>query len=249
MVEELERFLRRIAMLPLLVPVLLFAGWGLGKVTARGIALPPGAPVRIAAAASTPRAHLESLSRYMTDVHDAGTDTEDWLHLYQNHVLPVERSMAGWGVDEGLARQVAWPLVANAYERGIDPATVVAIILVESSGRPEATSNVGARGLMQVMPLHQGHWGCGPDLYDIESNLCYGTSILGWNLDRFDGDERRALLAYNGCVHGTNTPGCHSYPDKVMRLRERLRSEWRAAPIYSYLPTAPGSTPGTTGAP
>jgi hypothetical protein len=243
MVEELERLVRRVALLPLLIPVLLFGGWGLGKVTAKGIALPPGAPVRIASAANTPQAQLESLSAYMAGVADEGTDTEAWLHLYRNHVLPVERSLTGWGVNEDLARRVAWPLVENAYQRGLDPATVAAIMLVESSGRPGATSIVGARGLMQIMPLHRGHWGCGPDLYDIESNLCYGTSILDWNLDRFDGDERRALLAYNGCVRGTNTPGCHSYPDKVFRLRDRLRRAWRAAPLYSALPDASGIVP------
>jgi soluble lytic murein transglycosylase-like protein len=110
---------------------------------------------------------------------------------------------------------VAWPLVENSYERGLDPATVVAILLIESSGRPDATSFMGARGLMQVMPMHQGRWqGCGEDLYDIESNLCYGTSILAWLLGRNGGDERRALLAYNGCVRGTNTPNCHTYPDQ-----------------------------------
>ena len=231
MVESLERLLRRLVVLPIMIPVLLFGGWGLGKVTLRGIALPPGAPIRIASAASTPAAQLESLSAFMAEMREEGADTEAWLLLYNNHVRPVEQSMADWGVDDALARQVAWPLVENAYERGLDPATVVAIILVESSGRPDAISNVGARGLMQIMPLHLGHWGCGTDLHDIESNLCYGTSILEWNLDRFGGNERRALLAYNGCVRGTNTPGCHSYPDKVFRLRERFRDEWRSAPL------------------
>ncbi|MFW6331590.1 MAG: lytic transglycosylase domain-containing protein, partial [Gemmatimonadota bacterium] len=163
-----------------------------------------------------------------------GRDTEEYVRLYQNHVRPVEQSLARWGLAAELARRVAWPLVENAYERGLDPATVVAIVLVESSGRPSATSFVGARGLMQVMPMHKGRWDCGPDLYDIESNLCYGTSILADNLDRFGGDERRALLAYNGCVRGTNTPDCHTYPDKVRRLRDRVRREWQTLAPAGY---------------
>lgn len=245
MVEELERLIRRLAVFPLVIPVLLLGGWGLGKVTARGIALPPGAPVRIAAAATTPAAHLESLATFMAGVRDEGEDTEAWVLLYNNHVRPVERSLARWGINRALARRVAWPLVENAYARGIDPATVAAIMLVESSGRPDATSVVGARGLMQVMPLHLGHWECGPDLYDIDSNLCYGTAILEWNLDRFDGNERRALLAYNGCVHGRNTPGCHTYPDRVFRLRDRFHREWRVAPAQ----LGARSRPGSVGAP
>jgi hypothetical protein len=32
---------------------------------------------------------------------------------------------------------------------------------------------------------------------------------------------RKALLRYNGCVHGTNTKDCHGYPDVVRREVER----------------------------
>jgi len=227
MVEEIEHLLRRARVLPLILPVLLFSGWGLGKLTARGIALPENVPIQIAAAAHTPREQLETLSRYMSAVRNDGRETESYVLLYQNHVRPVEKSLERWGVRSELARRVAWPLVENAYERGLDPATVVAIVLVESSGRPGATSFVGARGLMQIMPMHQGLWrGCGGDMYEIETNLCYGTSILADNLRRFRGDERRALLAYNGCVRGTNTPNCHTYPAEVSRIRARVRQEW-----------------------
>lgn len=228
MLDDLERLVRRAKLAPLILPVLLFGGWGLGKATHAGIALPVDAPLGVATAASTPHEHLEQLSRYMSSMRKYGEDTEEYVLLYRNHIRPVESSLIDWGVEESLARKVAWPLVENAYERGLDPATVVAIVLVESSGKPDATSFVGARGLMQIMPLHKGLWrGCVGDMYDIDTNLCYGTSILADNLRRFRGDERRALLAYNGCVRGTNTPNCHTYPDKVSRIRERVRQEWQ----------------------
>lgn len=244
MVEELERLLKRALALPLiLLPVLLFTGLGLGKVTARGIMLPEGAPVRIAAAAYTPRAQLESLSNHMAMLRTSGAETEEYVLLYRNHVRPVELSLKDWGLDAELSRRVAWPLVENAYERGLDPATVVAVLLVESSGRPDATSFMGARGLMQIMPLHLGHWqGCGEDLYDIDSNLCYGTSILAQLLRRFNGDERRALLAYNGCVRGTNTPNCHTYPAKVKRIRDRIQVEWERLEPETYESLTLGGT-------
>jgi hypothetical protein len=240
MVDELERLLARLLMLPLLLlPVLLLTGLTLGKATTRGIMLDEGVPVRIAAAVHTPRQHLEALSTYMAAVRADGRETEDYVLLYRNHVRPVEQSLQDWGVDPELARRVAWPLVENSYERALDVATVVAILLLESSGQPDATSFVGARGLMQVMPMHQGRWqGCGDDLYDIESNLCYGTSILAWLLDRHSGDERRALLAYNGCVRGTNTPNCHTYPVRVKRLRDRIQQEWERVEPESYRPEA-----------
>jgi soluble lytic murein transglycosylase-like protein len=172
-----------------------------------------------------------------------GRDTEDYVLMYRNHVRPVEHSLAGWGVNADLARRVAWPLVEYSYDRGLDPATVVAILLVESGGRPHATSFVGARGIMQVMPMHRGRWpGCGDDLYDIETNLCYGTSILAWFLRLHNGDERRALLGYNGCVRGTNTPNCHTYPVKVRRIRDRVQREWERLEPELHAPALYGTS-------
>ncbi len=234
MVDELETFLKRAALLPLAAPILFLAGWALGEATTRGISLPEGTPVRVAAARFTPRVHLEALSAYMGTLRADGEQTEEYVTLYSNHVRPVESSLERWGISPALARRVAWPLVEHSYARGLDPATVVAVVLVESSGKPTATSFVGARGLMQVMPMHEGHWGCQGDLYGIESNLCYGTRILAWNLARFQGDEQRALLAYNGCVNGTNTPNCHTYPSKVHRMRELVRAEWRRVAPDAY---------------
>jgi soluble lytic murein transglycosylase-like protein len=234
MIEELESLLKRALLLPLAIPLFLLAGWGLGHLTSREISLPEGSPVRVAAARFTPQADLEVLSRYMGELRTDGKDTEEYVTLYRDHVRPVEASLKRWGISPNLARKVAWPLVEESYARGLDPAMVVAIVLVESSGKPTATSFVGARGLMQIMPIHEGHWGCGENLYDIEANLCYGTRILAWNLARFQGDENRALLAYNGCVNGTNTPGCHNYPAKVRRMRELVRAEWRRLAPESY---------------
>jgi soluble lytic murein transglycosylase-like protein len=64
---------------------------------------------------------------------------------------------------------------------------------------------------MQVMPFHAGKWGCASgDLFEIESNICHGVRILASELNDA-GDLSRALLRYNGCVRGTNTPDCRQY--------------------------------------
>lgn len=227
-ISELERLARRVRALPLAAPVLLLGGFSLGKLTARSLALPEDTPVRIEAAARLPRFQLEALSRHMERLRNDGERTEEYVVLYRDHVGPIEEALRRRGVPDATARNVAWPLVEHAYRRGLDPAMVLSVLLIESRGRPGATSPVGARGLMQVMPDWVGRWrGCGRNLYDIEDNLCHGTSILAWYFNRHDGDERRALLAYNGCVRGTNTPDCFQYPDKVQQIRREIRAELR----------------------
>jgi len=37
-----------------------------------------------------------------------------------------------------------------------------------------------------------------------------------------------ALQAYNGCVHGKNTPGCHTYTSKVIKARNLTESQMLA---------------------
>ncbi len=230
LLADLERRIRRFLVVPLAAPVLLFVGAGIGRVANRSLALPPGTPVR--SGIHIPGIQLESFGRYMTALHEDGRRTASYVSVYHDQVEPIERSLRRRGVDATTARQVAWPLVENSRRNGLDPATVLAVTLIESRGRPDATSTVGARGLMQVMPMHSGRWrGCGRDLYDIRDNLCNGTRILAWYLRQYGDDERRALLGYNGCVNGTTTPDCWRYPERVRRQRQTLLREWgRAAP-------------------
>ena len=93
----------------------------------------------------------------------------------------------------------------------------LAVLLVENPALdPSARSFMGAQGLMQVMPFHRGKWPpCEPRLDDVESNICHGASIFASYLKQTGGDVDRALLRYNGCVHGTNTPNCHQYANHV----------------------------------
>jgi hypothetical protein len=224
--EDLEMLLRRIRAVGLAAPLLLVVGFGVGNAGTDHLESTEG-EVRLAALeAPAPRVHLELLSRHMERLQDTGAQTEDWVALYQDHVAPVEAVLRRRGVSETTARQVAWPLVQHSYRRGLDPAFVLSVVLIESGGKPKATSFVGARGLMQVMPLWEGHWrNCGRDLYDIEANLCNGTSILAHYISRNPGDENKALLRYNGCVRGTNTPNCFTYPQKVARLKHQVQRE------------------------
>lgn len=119
-----------------------------------------------------------------------------------------------------VADRIAKAVVAEGRRKKIDPSLLVGVMLVESSNlNPRARSFVGATGLMQVMPFHRGRWGCkSKDLYNIESNICHGVSVLA-DAIKHAPNLRVALQRYNGCVRGTNTPGCGSYWGKVLRAK------------------------------
>jgi hypothetical protein len=240
LLEDLEALGRRLRALPIVGVVLIAGGFGAGNITTRFLDLPEDRPVRVASSEHIPQIYLESLSRVMAQVRSAGDETVEYVSLYREHIEPVEQTLIKRGIPAATARRVAWPLVQHSYRNRLDPATVLAVMMVESGGRPHVTSFVGARGLMQVMPFWAGHWrSCGTDLYDIDANLCHGTNILAYYYSRNNGDERRALLGYNGCVRGTNTPNCHTYPDKVASIRRQFDRE---------LQLARGSAPTGSGA-
>ena len=131
--------------------------------------------------------------------------------------------------DQATADRIAGAIVDEGSRRNLDPALLAGVLLTEDvTLDTTARSFVGARGLMQVMPDHAGKWGCSSsNLFSIESNICHGASILQDNV-RNSPNMRTALLRYNGCVRGSNTPGCHSYPDKVMRAANRTTAQMLA---------------------
>ena len=89
-----------------------------------------------------------------------------------------------------------------ADEFGLSRALVKSVVWAESGFDPKATSHKGAKGLMQLMP--ETFEACavalgikGSDIYDVKTSLRCGCYYLSLMLDRFDGDERAALMAYN----------------------------------------------------
>jgi soluble lytic murein transglycosylase-like protein len=152
---------------------------------------------------------------------------------YESRVEPVEQILAPYHHDGHFVRTVSVALVAEGERVGIDPRALASVLLVENPWLdPHARSSVGAVGLMQVMPFHAGRWGCSSsDLTDIETNVCHGARIFAAYLEQHAGDVDRALLAYNGCVRGTNTPQCHLYPNHVYSRAGRMAMRyWLDAP-------------------
>lgn len=142
-------------------------------------------------------------------------------------------------MSQARADSIARYAVREAFLRGIPPAVIFGIMLTENAQFvSRARSNVGAVGLMQVYPKVwfkelSKKFG-DPNIEADSTNLRYGVFILetylkprrkaatpGHVVTTQPGSLMKGLLRYNGCVRGTNTPRCHTYPNKVQRFVER----------------------------
>ncbi|BBO71963.1 hypothetical protein DSCA_58930 [Desulfosarcina alkanivorans] len=77
------------------------------------------------------------------------------------------------------------------------PAKLIeSVIQAESSFRVDAVSPAGAQGLMQLMPGTAKELGV-DDPFDVRQNIDGGAGYLRRMMDRFGGDVKLALAAYN----------------------------------------------------
>lgn len=94
-------------------------------------------------------------------------------------------------------------------ENGLEPTFVAGVIYAESRFRPDAESHQDAYGLMQMLPetaeFVQQRSGIEGDFTDPRTNIRLGTWYLSYLDERYRGDERLMLAAYNsgeGTVDG-----------------------------------------------
>lgn len=123
-----------------------------------------------------------------------------------------------------------------AYNTGLDPNLIRAVIQTESSFRTNAVSSCGAQGLMQLMPGTAKELGV-KDSFDAYQNVNGGATYLKKQIDRF-GDVRLALAAYNTgpariaslkitdaddeSEYGKISSGVRGYVDKVMTYYDQF---------------------------
>jgi hypothetical protein len=110
-----------------------------------------------------------------------------------------------------------------AAKYNMPPELITAVIRAESNFKTNAVSSAGAQGLMQLMPATAKELGV-KNSFDIEQNIDGGTKYLRKMLDRFGGNVRQALAAYNagpGAVIKYN--GRVPYPETRQYIKRVIR--------------------------
>ena len=87
-------------------------------------------------------------------------------------------------------------IAAAARARNLSETLLLAVIAVESAGKPRALSPKGAQGLMQLIPATAARFGV-KDAFEPAANIAGGAAYLDWLLGEFSGDILLALAGYN----------------------------------------------------
>ncbi len=143
-------------------------------------------------------------------------EEEAWLQQ-------MSRKLARFVPDEEERIELLTTIHWEASRAGLDPQLVLGLIQVESGFHKYATSVVGARGYMQVMPFWTRQIGSREhNLFQLRTNLRYGCVILRHYIDIEKGDLFRALGRYNGSL------GQPEYPNMVVGAWKR---NWDYTPM------------------
>src|SRR5262245_59888364 len=93
-------------------------------------------------------------------------------------------------------QELAGAVARSARDNRLSPALLLAVMKAESDFNPVAISKAGAVGLMQLIPETAIRHGV-RNLCDTTENVAGGARHLRYLLDRFHGNTRLALAAYN----------------------------------------------------
>jgi len=151
-------------------------------------------------------------------------------------ILALAEKHRTYGDRERL-QQLADTIYQESLAESLDPLLVAAIISMESSFRPAVVSEAGAVGLMQLRPFvaqdvaerHDLLWSGEITLVEPNQNVRLGVRYYRELVDRFQGDERLALIAYNRGptrlrlqMRDSGPEVASRYAESVLRLYQQL---------------------------
>lgn len=147
----------------------------------------------------TPPPAAGALLREVRDLREQLIAREGELDVAR---IQLDRANAvlGYSAKYGIPADLAGAVYDIALSEGLTPDMAFPLVELESNFDLKAKSHMGAVGLTQVLPTTARLYEPGltlSQLYDRDTNLRLGFRYLRDLLDRYEGDEERALLAYN----------------------------------------------------
>ena len=162
----------------------------------------------------------------------------------------------GWGYYQRYTHPLRYESYVEKYSRenGLDKYLVYAVIKTESGFDPGAVSNVGARGLMQIMEdtFDWVKFRLGDedarylDMYDPETNIRFGSYFVSYCLLRYDDHLATAAAAYHNGVGAVDallketqyssdgiTLDHYPYPQMRQYVKKITESYQRYSEIYN----------------
>lgn len=141
-------------------------------------------------------------------------------------------------IDHSTAKRIALDIYTESHRAGVDPFLIASMIESESSFRPKARSSRSAYGLMQVQPITarftakkiNARWkGSQSLLAEQRYNIKIGIGYLKYLESRFDGDTKKALMAYNWGPTNLQAAlkGKKSIPHSVLKYAHSIISRQR----------------------
>ena len=142
--------------------------------------------------------------------------------LIQLTSMPLNPSLGGFTTGNS---EVDNFIVESGKRNSVDPLLLYSIMHQESSFKPRAMSNKGARGLMQLIPATASRFGV-VNIWDPKQNIEGGARYVRFLLNLFNGDVRLALAGYNageGAVmkYGYQVPPYSETREYVRRIGNR----------------------------
>jgi hypothetical protein len=181
----------------------------------------------------------------------AGVSQVDYI---PSTISTAPKGCGSWSAAQIEKKAQAHLPVIRTYARayGVEENLIRAVIRQESCFNHQATSPVGAQGLMQLMPGTADLMGVS-NSYEPSDNIKGGAKYLAQMLQRFNGNKQLALAGYNagpGAVdkHGGIPPyrETQNYVVKVMaeyyRLEQLAKSTTQVGATYAANTTDTDST-------
>jgi soluble lytic murein transglycosylase-like protein len=184
----------------------------------------PGKPAAAEAFANAIRRMQESIATQRTAVRKQFGSSASFFTLPWSGptILPAAATTAP--CDPTGEAEIAPLIAAAATAQQLKPALLRAVIRQESAFRPCAVSAKGAMGLMQLMPETVEQFQVA-DAFDPAENVHAGAKYLKQLMERFKGDLKLALAAYNAGparVEGTAVPAIPETQTYVQQILSEL---------------------------